>query len=117
MSKTIMQYRFYEKENPHNQPSDINIIDLAMGTTFLSDDIKTNYGLITSIGIQTLPGTKLSINQNIDPVIVGHSGIFELDLTGKSSIYKLAFGIKSLEKIASAENGHLIVDVVYDTEV
>lgn len=40
MSKTIMQYRFYEKENSHNQPSDINIIDLAMGTTFLSDDIK-----------------------------------------------------------------------------
>ena len=62
MSKTIMQYRCYEKENPHKQPSDINIIDLAMGTTFLSDDIKTNYGLITSIGIQTLPGTKLYIN-------------------------------------------------------
>ena len=48
---------------------------------------------------------------------MGHTGIFELDLTGKSSIYKLAFSLDSLREVNALENGHLIIDVVYDTEV
>ena len=117
MSKTVMQYRYYGNNNPHNQPSDIDQISMAIGTTFLSDQIKSDYGLITMLGIQALPGTKFYLNQNIDPIIVGHTGIFELDLTGKSSIYKLAFSLDSLREVNALENGHLIIDVVYDTEV
>ena len=116
MSKTVIQYRYYDNNNTHNQPTTIDKLSLAMGTAFLSEEIKANYGLISSLGIQSLPGTKFYLNQNIDPVILGKTGIFELDLTGKSSIYKLTFDIESLDKIEQVENGYLIVDTIYDTE-
>jgi hypothetical protein len=42
---------------------------------------------IVHLGIQTLPGTKVYLNSNMDaPVIIGATGIYELDLEGTTGL-------------------------------
>ena len=74
---------------------------------------------IYQLGIQALPGTKFFLNGGIDPIIVGATGIYELDLQDKASISALRFDVKSMktiEKAGEAGNGFLIVDIVYEGE-
>ena len=74
---------------------------------------------IYQLGIQALPGTKFFLNGGIDPVIIGATGIYELDLQDKASISALRFdaeSMKTIEKAGDAGNGFLIVDIVYEGE-
>ena len=114
MSKQIMQFRLYnvtEKNgvitsDNRNQPNNISLANLQNGEIF------TNYLPITQLGIQTLPGTRFRLNNATTPIIVGSTGIYELDLEGLSEITALAFERDSLDRINEAENAYLIIDAI-----
>lgn len=114
MVKKVMQFRYYSKNDGRNQPnaegSEITLSNLQSGGIF------ENYGNIIQLGIQTLPGTKFYLNYGINPIMVGSTGIYELDLEGLSPITKLAFDKKSLDSIEETPNAYLIIDTIYESE-
>ena len=109
MAKHIMQYRYYGDGNDNNQPSNININNLVTGDIF--GDLT-----FTQLGIQALPGTRFYLNQNLleGPILIGSTGIYELDLEGISSISSINFKRESLEQIQSNPTAGLIIDVIYE---
>lgn len=91
-----------------NQPSNLSSFELQSGDAF------TDYQPIVQLGIQALPGTKFKINHSIEPIIVGASGMFELDLDGTSAVAtSLTFEKDSLDYIDKNPDGYLIIDIVY----
>lgn len=111
MAKHIMQFRYYNDEpGNNNQPEDLNAESLNKGTIF------AKYLPFTQLGIQALPGTRFFLNDNIEgPVIIGSTGIYELELEGISKISSLKFDSKSLKLIADNPNAFLIIDVIYES--
>ena len=57
----------------------------------------------------------LYLNNSIEPIIVGSTGIYELELEGISKISSLKFDSKSLKLIADNPNAFLIIDVIYES--
>ena len=109
MAKQIMQFRFYdEKKTDRNQPNTINMKSLQTGSVF------TNYLPITQLGIQTLPGTKFYLNNAVDPIIIGLTGIYELDLEGQTEITAIQIDAASMANIRDNYNASLIIDVIYE---
>jgi hypothetical protein len=56
------------------------------------------------------------LNNSSSPIIIGHTGIFELDLNEQTEIFALSFEHKSLEFINNNINAYLIVDIIYEGE-
>ena len=111
MARVVKQYRFYnETDSTRNQPSTITIDNLANGKIFESPSCYP----ILQLGIQALPGTKFYLNSSVDPVVIGFTGIYELDLENQAEIVKLTFNTKSIQAINDNANGYLIVDVLYE---
>ena len=111
MAKHIMQFRYYnDEQGNNNQPEDLNAESLNKGTIF------AKYLPFTQLGIQALPGTRFFLNDNIEgPIIIGSTGIYELELEGISKISSLKFDSKSLKLIADNPNAFLIIDVIYES--
>ena len=111
MAKHIMQFRYYnDEQGNNNQPEDLNAESLNKWTIF------AKYLPFTQLGIQALPGTRFFLNDNIEgPVIIGSTGIYELELEGISKISSLKFDSKSLKLIADNPNAFLIIDVIYES--
>ena len=107
MAKKITQFRYYSEGNAKNQPSNINKAKLQSGSIF------TGYTPITQLGIQALPGTKFYLNDGLSPILIGSTGIYELDLEGLSEINKITFEGASIESINKNNNAYLIVDLIY----
>ena len=87
--------------------------------SFFTGSVFADKTPIYQLGIQALPGTKFFLNGGIDPIIVGATGIYELDLHEKATISSLRFDSKSMKTIENASkagNGFLIVDIVYEGE-
>lgn len=111
MAKVIKQYRYYTDNNTtNNQPTNVTSQSYVSGKVFEND----NCFPILQLGIQTLPGTKFYLNNAERPIIVGATGIYELDIDGLAEIVKLTFDYTSMETIKNSDTGHLIVDIVYD---
>ena len=124
--KRVAQFRFFGDANTtfnsfdqtaiyhqmdDNQPSSLSALDLASGEIF------TDYTPIMQLGIQSQPGLKFNLNTNLDPIVVGASGMYELDLTDTSSVLtSLTFEKESLDLINSNPDGFLIIDIVYQGE-
>lgn len=106
MAKKIMQFRYYNEGSAKNQPKAINKAKLISGSIF------SNYLPITQLGIQALPGTKFYLNNSTSPIIIGQTGIYELDLEGLSEITNISFEGMSIEAINTNQNAYLIVDVI-----
>ena len=114
MAKSIQQFRFYNNENKtQNQPSNISQNNLVSGSIFFQN---TSLGSITQLGIQALPGTKFYLNNSATPIIIGFTGIYELDLEGISEITSISFDRDSLSAINNINNAYLIVDAIYNIE-
>lgn len=74
---------------------------------------------VYQIGIQCLPGTKFFLNESDDPIIIGATGIYELDLHEKTAITAINFHPESIQTLLEAMktgSGYLIVDIVYEEE-
>ncbi len=108
MANKIMQFRYYGEKVSNNQPSNISASNLASGHIF------SGYLPITQLGIQTLPGTKFYLNNSIYPVVIGSTGIYELDLKGVTQITEIHFDKRSLNLINENNNAYLIIDIIAD---
>lgn len=109
--KKIKQFRFYGPNHSLNYPAGLSKGDLVTSTFF------NDYTPITQIGIQSLPGVKFYLNNEIDkqnPIILGYSGVYELNLEGIAEINTLCFDEASLSKIKPEYGGRLIIDIVYE---
>lgn len=111
MAKNIKQFRFYSANNNKNQsnyPASLTKGQLGSGNAF------NDCYPITQLGIQTLPGTQFYLNNGLTSIMVGPTGIYELDLEGISQINHLKFNLQSLNRILSDPNAYLIIDIVYE---
>ena len=99
MAKKIMQYRFFEENGSQNQPN--TSYEMITKNNLINGAIFSNRTPITQLGIQTLPGTKFYLNNSNDPIIIGNTGIYELDLNGLSEITAISFDRASINAIAA----------------
>lgn len=106
MAKKIMQFRYYSDENEKNYPEGLTSLDLSSGSLF------SNYVPITQLGIQTLPGVQFYLNNSTSPIIIGTTGIYELDLEGLAEITDLKIDIRSLQTIHENSSAYLIIDMI-----
>lgn len=74
------------------------------------------YTPITQLGIQAPPGTKFNLNYSTLPIIVGFTGIFQIDLSTGGNIEAIKFYSDSINKIAENSSSILIVDLIYEGE-
>lgn len=108
MANKIKQYRFYQEGSNRNQPDGIKASDFNSG-----EFIGTRVPII-QLGIQALPGTRFYINgAETEPVIIGSTGIYELDLNNNTEISEIKFDAASLQIIENNDNAGLIVDTIY----
>jgi hypothetical protein len=74
MAKKVTQIRYYTDGSNNNYPNNVTYRNLVSGTIF------NEYRPIVQLGIQALPGTKFYLNGNNMPIVIGNTGIYELDL-------------------------------------
>lgn len=110
MAKKIQQVRYYQQGDSRNQPAGLAMNHLASGSVF------NGYYPIVQLGIQSLPGLKFYLNNGTSPIILGYTGIYDLELDGMTEITKLQFDAKSLNLINANPDSYLIVDFIYESE-
>lgn len=75
---------------------------------------------IKRIGIQTIPGVEFSINDSsLSNIVIGPSGIFELDVEASGSIVgKIDLIENTLLRYfeGNSSTAYLIMDVIYETQ-
>lgn len=106
--KKIKQFRYYNDTSDKNNPSGLTAKDLTTGRAF------TQYLPIVQLGIQAIPGTKFYINNGQNSIVVGYTGIYELDSSLVYSIRQLNFDTTSVDLIGKNDNGYLLVDIIYE---
>ncbi len=113
----IKQLRFYGKHTTEVEDN-VNINSpYNSATSYCEPTVFSKYAPIQQLGIQALPGTRFYINNNTEPIIIGASGIYEMDLRNSTAIISsVYFAKESMERIDNAENGYLFVDLVYSGE-
>lgn len=107
--KRIKQFRYYADGNSKNSPG-------GTYAGWVQGNIFSNYFPITQLGIQSLPGTRFYLNNSADPIIIGHTGIYELDLDGDTQITALQFAGESMVAVKNNDNSYVIVDIIYEAE-
>lgn len=119
MAQQIKQFRYYtepeiiddnDKIYGVNEPADLRMSDLQSSNS----KIFRKYFPVTQLGIQGLPGTKFYLNNSTNPIVLGITGTYELNLEGKSEITAIGFDQQSLNVIKNNPNAFLIIDIVYD---
>lgn len=105
--KKIFQYRFYGNSQK-NYPKDLKREDLISGDIFT----KTGKNSVTHLGIQASPGTTFFLNRCDNPISIGKTGIYELDVTGYGYITSIIFTETSLG-VVNEDNG-IIIDLIYE---
>ena len=118
MANKIKQFRYYNEDRSQNsdltqnQPSQINKIPVSYHD-YVTGDVFDKYLPILKLGIQSIPGTKFYLNYGLDPIYIGNTGIFELELK-ESQINSLQFDAGSMRNINNNDAAYLIVDIIYD---
>lgn len=106
----MTQFRYYGQNNPNNSPF-ASWQNYCVGESFQS------YSPIHQFGIQTLPGTKIFLNQSLNPIIIGATGIYEINCdTTTASITSFRVEQSSMQTINNLPNGYLVIDLVYGEE-
>lgn len=112
MARRVRQFRYYGENDSNgsgkNYPENCKMME------FINGNIFSSYYPIVQLGIQAMPGAKFYINVSDAPVIIGQTGIYELDLSGRTEISHLYFHRETMEQINELNNAALIVDIVYE---
>lgn len=111
--KKIKQFVFYGKhvrETLKEQclPEDLN---------FWKYNLLDECGPISHLGIQGQPGVTFYLNNGVDPITIGATGIYEMNLEGIGHIFALRFDMDILSQkydTALSKKERLLVDVVYE---
>lgn len=121
MAYKVKQFRYYNDQSSEvpeakrNQP--VTLADTSTLITsqhYVNGDVFGTSFPVIQLGVQALPGTKFYLNEAVDPIIIGATGIYELDLTNGIQITKISFAIDSMNNIKTNDNAYLIVDIIYD---
>lgn len=102
MAKKIKQYRLLSEDIKEGS----DVAEQWQSGEFASTPI-------VQLGIQTLPGIEFQINNSLECVTIGQSGIYELELTDEVSINSIKFTAQSLKRLKDSPDGYLIVDTIY----
>lgn len=114
--KKIMQFRYWNDDaNSFNSPSTLTGNDLASGGLF------STYGSVSALGVQGPPGLEFYLNNGEYPIVIGNTGIYQLDMGGVNKITSIAFpgladeenGGDSAQKALLTQSRKLIIDIVY----
>lgn len=112
MVRKVQQFRFYgdnKADSDKNQPKNLSGNQLRSGSVFNS------YTPIKQIGIQTMPGVKFYLNNSIDPIIIGSTGIYELNVENLTEITALSFDTLSINMInKTPSTSYIIIDILYE---
>lgn len=125
MANRIKQYRYYadgvensangnEKNQPQQIASESGDLVPTSYTHYCSGLVFGDCFPVLQLGIQALPGTKFYLNNALEPIIIGSTGIYELDLAGDTEITAITFDVDSMKLIKDNNNAFLIVDIIYD---
>jgi hypothetical protein len=121
MAKRIKQYRYYNDNNDgvtQNQPKEVvgddGVKQPVTYKHYVSGLVFGSNFPVLQLGIQALPGTKFYLNNAVDPIIIGLTGIWEVDLDGQTEITAIQIDNQSIQNIKNNNNAFLIVDVIYD---
>lgn len=117
MAYKIRQFRYYSDNSPLNNPSAFkgrSVTSDHYASNEFNNNIFSSYYPIYQLGIQTLPGTKVYLNENPEGVMIGSTGIYELDLGLNTKLIKIRFDTESMKAIKNNENAYLIIDFLYD---
>lgn len=122
MSKYVTQVRYYGDGDSRNSSDNVTATSLVTGSIF------SDYAPITQLGIQTSPlfeykegETEVSVrpsfyvNDGMNSIQIGRTGIYELDLEGISSIKKLRLAedfVVAIQKVG--EGAYVMIDLVYE---
>lgn len=116
----IQQYRYYGPANLNkNYPKNIveNGISTPLDTIhFLSGGFLGNNKPIRQLGIQGPPGINFYLNNQIDPIILDETGVFEINVGKSVVLNSINFDCAGLDIVAQNEDMYLIIDTVYETE-
>lgn len=110
MSRQIQQLRYYGPNSENNSPAS------ASSAKWINGQVFNSYYPIIQLGIQAIPGTKFYLNQSSDPICIGATGLFELDLSGGAEITDITFSSASIANIANNSHAGLIVDIIYEKD-
>lgn len=109
MARKVYQIRYYGDGNDKNQPSSLTGNRLRSGSVF------SQYTPMKQLGIQTMPGVKFYLNNSVEPVQVGATGIYELNVENMTEITALSFDTTSINMInQTPSTGYIIVDILYE---
>ena len=114
MQRYIKQFRYYGKNSTLN--TNLDIANKLNKESLANGGFINNYTPVVKLGIQTIPGVRFYLNGSDEAIIIGNSGLFELDLEDRIQITGLRFSPKSIDLIDSlaTANGRLIIDIVYE---
>jgi hypothetical protein len=109
MVKKVKQFRYYDDEN-----NNITKNKLTGATSGLLSDCSP----VIHLGIQTIPGTKIYINNMLEsPLVIGATGIYELDLENTTGLIdNIKVDLESMNIIANIPTAYIIIDIIYEAE-
>lgn len=108
--KQIKQFRYYHKDSSKNYPA-----SEVTEATMTSGNIFAGHGDISHLGIQAKPGTKFYLNNSYDrPIIVGFTGIYELQLNELGTIYAIKFDKANLDQLYTTTVNCIFIDIIYE---
>lgn len=116
MANRVKQFRYYNDKEAQKGPSSNNAPQDAEKADFIDGTVFADCFPISQLGIQALPGTRVLLNKATDQdyILIGQTGIFELDLDNQTEITSICFEKLSMDTIEKTSNAVLIVDIIYD---
>ena len=103
--------KYFYKIQQLNYPASLYSGNLVSGSAF------ANCVPIVKLGIQSLPGTRFRFNTNLEWIVLGATGLYEIDLKDSAgSIIDLKFDKQSIQNINDNKNAYLIIDIMYEEE-
>lgn len=105
--KQIKQFRYYGDGHASNYPANLTKAKLV------NTNIFGEYSSITQLGIQGREGTTFYLNKSTYPIIIGETGIYEIDLENYGYITGIRFSESSL-KAYDTGSDRLLIDIIFE---
>lgn len=113
-NKYIKQFRFYGTKDRASNNYPAYSSPNAYFTALTSGNIFQDHGAISKLGIQCRPNTRFRLNESSYEIVVGETGIYEIDLEGYGNIFAIQFNAADLRIYDQAGvTDRLLIDIVY----
>lgn len=109
--KRIAQFRYRGEGHSENYPNYEFYTDkLTYGNIF------QDYGFVSHLGIQGPVGLRFYLNQSSNPIMIGQTGIYELDLENIGRISAIRFDRTDINNYYTdnPRSDKILIDIVYE---